>query len=493
MYLEHDAASMWETVMQKIKKISPTAYSDYLNKITPLRVTEDNVWELGVSDIFFGKIISDSFGGILSEAFRECGFPEQFRCVDGYEVPKVKKNKKSKQSAIEQLTFDFVDVVSAEETPEVEEEKAVAKTPELAPVPLTESEEIIEKNRRLSQQPIQSNHNFANFVVSEDNRAAFEAAKIVASNPGMYYNPLYIYGSTGTGKTHLLQAVANEAIAKNIRVRYASCEELLNDFISILQQKKDMYAFRRSVRDVDILLIDDVHLLSNKKGMQEEFFNMFNTLQANGRQIILTSDKQPVEIEGLEARLISRFESGLMVEVLPPGYEARLAILMQMRDHQKSPYRISNTILEFIAQNISANVRRLKGAFLRVVAYCTLKKSDNISVQDVEKLLQQTLNKEASSKSVSIDEIQRTVAQTFGLKLNDILGNKRPKNIAEARLIAMYLSRKHTTLSLAEIGSAFGKTHATILNAMQKVPEMCESSENTRRVIMQIESTLTHK
>ncbi len=492
MFLQHDVVSMWETAMKKFKTINEAAYSDYFNKVTPLRINDDDVWELGVSDDFFGDFITETYGGILSEVFAACNYPDKFRCIEGYEPQKKAPKRAMKRNQANQLTFDF----GMPEESEIVEEKEVANNQvesQIIPTVIMDENDLrIEQTRKLSQQPIQSKHSFANFVVSEENREAFTAAKAVAEEPGLY-NPLYIYGTTGTGKTHLLQAVANMAINNAWRVRYATCEELLNDFVAFLQQKKDMYAFRESVRNVDILLIDDVHLLSNKKSMQEEFFNMFNTLQACGRQIILTSDKQPCEIVGLEERLISRFESGLIIEIQPPSYEARLAILKQMRENKKSQCRISDAILEFIAQNISANVRRLKGAFIRVISYCTLKKIDTIALEKVEELLQTILSKELEAKTVSIEDIQKTVAEYFGLKLNDILGSKRPKNIAEARLIAMYLSRKHTTLSLTEIGQAFGKTHATILNAMQKVPEMNQNSEETRRNIMQIETALKRK
>lgn len=490
MFLRHDVAFMWEAAMKKFKTLNEAAYSDYFNKVTPLRIDEDDVWELGVSDDFFGDFITESFGDILSDAFAMCDYPTKFKCVVGYE-PQTSKSIDEPVVKGDQLMFDFGFDDAEPVVVEAPKKSSRKATLEII-TDIKEDDSIIEKTRKLSQQPIQSNHNFANFIVGEENREAFYAAKNAAEAPGLY-NPLYIHGSTGTGKTHILQAVANEAIQQGLRVRYATCEELLNDFVAFLQQKMNMHAFRTAYRDVDILLIDDVHLLSNKKTMQEEFFNMFNTLQAYGRQIILTSDKQPSEIVGLEERLISRFESGLMTEILPPGYEARLAILKQMRENKKSSCKISDQILEFIAQNISANVRRLKGAFLRVVGFCTLKKIDNISLGQVEELLQGILTKEIESKTVSIDDIQRTVAEFFGLKLNDILGNKRPKNIAEARLIAMYLSRKHTTLSLTEIGQAFGKTHATILNAMQKVPEMNKTSEETRRNIMQIEVALKRK
>lgn len=476
MYLQNDVASMWDVAMQKLKLISQDSYDNWFSKVTPLAFNENNVWELGVSDEFFGDWLNNNFGSMLKEVLDDCQLNSNFKFVEGYAPKEVVRKKTTKKTSIDTTPLELFPDFAVDDLP-ITDEKIVA------------DKSIIEKTQELSQQPILSSHTFSNFIVGEENREAFTAAKMVSEEPGLY-NPLYIYGNTGTGKTHLLHAVANEAQKKNLRVRYATCEELLNDFLAMLQQKKDVYEFRSSVRDVDILLIDDVHLLSNKKKMQEEFFNMFNTLHMRGRQIILTSDKQPCEIEGLEERLVSRFELGMTTEIIPPDYEARLAILKLMRDDKKVNYKVSDQILEFIAQNISANVRRLKGAFIRVSGYCLLKKTTQITITIVEELLQAILSKEVASKTVSIDDIQKTVAEFFGLKINDILSNKRPKNIAEPRLIAMYLSRKHTSFSLIEIGQSFGKNHATILNAMKKVPEMCDSSEEIRRNVTQIESIL---
>jgi len=333
---------------------------------------------------------------------------------------------------------------------------------------------------------------FDNFVVGEENRYAFAAARSVAESPGKF-NPLYIYGDTGIGKTHLIRAVRHELLSRNPgwTVRYASCEEILNDFVDSLYRAKDprqFSEFRSSLRKVDALLVDDIHALAKKTELQEQFFNAFNELYLSGKQIILTSDKQPCEIEGLERRLTSRFEVGMTTELLPPGYEVRLAILRQSA-HEHLAGWIDPEVLNFLAFNISSNVRRLKGALLRVIGYSSAT-GEKITVSLAERLLHSVLEDESSAKSISFEEIQSKVAAHFGLRLNDILSNRRPRNVAEPRMVAMYLCRKLTDASYPEIGAAFGKNHATILNAMKKVPHLCGASESMRRSVDLLERQL---
>ncbi|MEA4862477.1 MAG: chromosomal replication initiator protein DnaA [Victivallaceae bacterium] len=333
---------------------------------------------------------------------------------------------------------------------------------------------------------------FDNFVVGEENRYAFAAARAAAESPGKF-NPLYIYGDTGIGKTHLIRAVRHELLRRQPgwTVRYASCEEILNDFVDSLYRAKDprqFSEFRSSLRKVDALLVDDIHALAKKTELQEQFFNAFNELYMSGKQIILTSDQQPCEIEGLERRLTSRFEVGMTTELLPPGYEVRLAILRQSANEYLAG-GIDSDVLNFLAMNIASNVRRLKGALLRVIGYSSAT-GEKITVSMAERLLHSVLEDENSAKSVSFEDIQSKVAAHFGLRLNDILSNRRPRNVAEPRMVAMYLCRKLTDASYPEIGAAFGKNHATILNAMKKVPQLCNASESMRRSVDLLERQL---
>ncbi|MGE4564319.1 MAG: DnaA/Hda family protein, partial [Victivallaceae bacterium] len=290
----------------------------------------------------------------------------------------------------------------------------------------------------------------------------------------------------------LLQAAAHAAqtMEQPLRVRYTSCSELLDSFYDLLAQKRSLGEFRSSLRDIDLLLVDDVHMLANKPQIQEEFFNLFNTLSHQQKQIILTSDKQPCEIKGLEARLVTRFESGVTAEIGVPEVEGRLAILRMMREDTLIKVKLGDPILEFLAQQISSSVRRLKGAFMRLASYASMRGNTPLTVEQAETLLAVQLSQESASKSISIDTIQRLVAAQFGLSVADILGSKRPKNIAEPRMAAMYLCRRLTSHSLPEIGAAFGKTHATIINAVAKVPELCDRDEPFRRTVQKIEQQL---
>ena len=331
-------------------------------------------------------------------------------------------------------------------------------------------------------------HTFANFVVGEENRYAYAAANTAANTPGVY-NPLYIYGGTGIGKTHLLQAVANQVLKKNSRavVKYVTCEEFLNNYVDSLRSKRHS-EFRSSVRKVDVILVDDVHMLANKTQLQEEFFNTFNSLYNENKQIILTSDKQPCEIVGLEDRLVSRFESGVTTEISAPGFETRLAILRMMQEDHL--IKIEEEVLVFLANRISSSVRRLKGALLRLVAFASAMSNRKISLEDAESLLHKVIEEESASKIISIYSIQKAVADHFDIRVNDILSEKRPRNIAEPRMVAMYLCRKMTNHSFPEIGAAFGKNHATIMNANKKIPELCLKNENMKRSISLIQRQL---
>lgn len=331
---------------------------------------------------------------------------------------------------------------------------------------------------------------FENFVWSEENRYSYMAARTAAESPGSY-NPLYIYGGSGVGKSHLLHAIANyvKRNSPGTRVRYIACSELLNEYYDLLVNKKDLRELRNSMRDVDILLVDDVHTLANKTALQEEIFGVFNSLYSCHRQIVFTSDKQPCEIAGLQPRLVTRFESGVTTEIAVPAYEGRLAILKMMRSEQKKEIQLSDELLDFLAMKISSSVRRLKGAFMRLTALVSMS-GKMVTLDRAAELLGATLTQECSCRTLSMEEIQRKVAEHFSVRLSDLLGERRPKNIAEPRMAAMYLCRKLTSHSLTEIGEAFGKNHATVINAMKKVPELCSRDESLKMAIMSLERSL---
>jgi chromosomal replication initiator protein len=303
----------------------------------------------------------------------------------------------------------------------------------------------------------------------------------VAEAPARTYNPLFLHGSVGLGKTHLMQAIGHliQANKKHMKVFYVTSEQFTNDYISAIQHG-ELNKFRKSYRQVDVLLIDDIQFLAGKDRSQEEFFHTFNTLCEGGRQIVLTSDSPPTEIANLEKRLTSRFEMGLTAELQLPDAETRLAILRHKMEAM--PEKLSDAVLTFIAERVKTNIRRLEGALNRVAAFASLH-GKAITVPQTEVLLRDLLQQEGQ-QSVSIDLIQRRVAETYDLRLADMTSKRRPANIALPRMVAMYLSRRLTTSSLNEIGEAFGgRDHGTVLHANRTIEEKMKADEKLRRIV----------
>jgi chromosomal replication initiator protein len=322
---------------------------------------------------------------------------------------------------------------------------------------------------------------FESFVVGENNRFAHAAAMAVAQAPARTYNPLFLHGSVGLGKTHLMQAVGHliQRNKKHLKVFYVTSEQFTNDYISAIQHG-ELARFRKSYRQVDVLLIDDIQFLAGKDRSQEEFFHTFNTLFDGSKQIVLTSDSPPAEIANLEKRLTSRFEMGLPAELQLPDAETRLAILRHKMEAM--PDKLSDAVLAFIAERVKTNIRRLEGALNRVAAFASLH-GKAITVPQTEVLLRDLLQQEGQ-QSVSIDLIQRRVAETYDLRLADMTSKRRPANIALPRMVAMYLSRRLTTSSLNEIGEAFGgRDHGTVLHANRTIEEKMKADEKLRRIV----------
>ncbi len=322
---------------------------------------------------------------------------------------------------------------------------------------------------------------FESFVVGMNNQFAHAAAKAVADAPARTYNPLFLHGSVGLGKTHLMQAVGHliQQNKKHLKVFYVTSEQFTNDYISAIQHG-ELQKFRKSYRQVDVLLIDDIQFLAGKDRSQEEFFHTFNTLFDGSKQIVVTADSPPTEIANIEKRLTSRFEWGLAAELQPPDAETRLAILRHKMNgmHEK----LSDPVLNFIAERVKSNIRRLEGALNRVAAFAALH-GKAMSVGQVEVLLRDLLQQEGQ-QTVSIDLIQRRVAETYDLRLADMTSKRRPANIALPRMVAMHLSRRLTTASLNEIGDAFGgRDHGTVLHANKTVEAKMKTDENLRRIV----------
>jgi len=322
---------------------------------------------------------------------------------------------------------------------------------------------------------------FDDFVVGPSNQFAHAASQAVAKSPGKAYNPLFLYGDVGLGKTHLLQAIGN--YIKNdelnkLHVLYISSEKFTNELINSIRDDKTV-AFRDKYRHVDVLLIDDIQFLAGKERTQEEFFHTFNALYEASKQIVITSDSPPKDIPTLENRLISRFEWGLTTDINPPDFETRAAILR--KKIEKDQLEIPNEIIDFIADKIPANIRKLEGALIKLTAFSKLTKN-KITMDLAQEVLKDIILIE--KKEISIALIQKITSEFYGIKLNNLLSKKRTKNIVLARQVAIYLSREFTEHSFPEIGSSFsGKDHTTIMHSYNKIKENLKSDKGLKSSI----------
>lgn len=324
------------------------------------------------------------------------------------------------------------------------------------------------------------NYTFEHFVVGPASEFAHAAAMAAAGSPSRTYNPLFLHGGVGLGKTHLMQAIGNHVASKKPRTKicYINCESFTNEYIEALQNN-NVTAFRRKYRKIDLLLIDDIQFLDGKTRLQEEFFHTFNTLFENHKQIVMTSDRTPSDLAGLAPRLISRFEWGLVTELGKPDVETRTAILRKKAEIMN--LQIDHQLSDYLAERISSNIRSLEGALIRVATYMSLT-NKALDVSKVEELLHDLLDKE-SKAAVNVDIIQRTVAEHFELHHSDLLGKKRSKEIAWPRQIAMHLSRKMTSLSFPVLGKAFNRNHATILYAHELVESRALNDRGLRQTL----------
>jgi chromosomal replication initiator protein len=309
-------------------------------------------------------------------------------------------------------------------------------------------------------------YTFETFIVGAGNRFAHAAAMAVAEAPARAYNPLFIYGGVGLGKTHLLQAIGHRVLhAGMARVAYVSSEKFTNELINSIRDDKTL-DFRQRYRNVDVLLIDDIQFLAGKERTQEEFFHTFNTLHEASHQIIITSDRPPKEIPTLEDRLRSRFEWGLIADIQPPDLETRIAILRKKAESDGIP--VPDEVAEFIAQRVPTNIRELEGALVRVVAYASLTRSP-VSVDLASEVLRDLLPA-ARARVVTIQAIQNTVAEFFGLRIDEMRAKRRTKGVAFPRQVAMYIARELTDASLPRVGEEFGgRDHTTVMHACQRV------------------------
>lgn len=356
----------------------------------------------------------------------------------------------------------------------------------VSPLPV---EEIVfdEEMEKTPVEGLSPTHTFESFVVGANNQFAHAAARAVAERPGRSYNPLFFYGGSGLGKTHLMHAIGSSAREHKPRARvvYITSEEFTNQFIHALQTHS-IARFRKRFRQADLLLIDDIHFLAGKERSQEEFFHTFNALLDGHKQIVLSSDRPPGEIKDLENRLVTRFEWGHTTELTQPDEETRVAILRKKAALLE--VEVPSMLMEYIASKISSSIRRLQGALIRVASWISL--HGPMSLQTAEELLRDLLQQEAKNV-LTIDRIQKGVAEIYDIRLADMVSRKRPAAIAFPRQVAMYLARELTDLSYQEIGTAFGgRDHGTIMHACRTIERRMKEEDAVRHRVTMIETQM---
>ena len=426
-----NAQELWSALSVKIKGIiDANSYSIWIPQIKPVELTKEKL-VLSVDNEFAQTWVQENYLSLLSQVL-SAAFPDERREI-------------------------VLKVSDAEAKPLATSVSQEQKFPARPRAKKTESRCIGTLNE---------NFTFDEFVVGPSNSWAHAAALAVAQKPGHAYNPLFIYGDTGVGKTHLMQAVGNRILERpGTTVAYISTETLLNEYVNAIKNSSTI-DFRNKYRGVDALLIDDIQFMAAKSGIQEEFFHTFNALYTAHKQIIITSDRPASEIAGLEQRLVSRFDAGMSTQMENPNFETRLAIL---RYKQSSlPMPLSDEIQTFIAENVKSNVRALEGAMNRAMALRNFSGGEPLTIEKLRYVIRDLLDKE-KEEDLTLDTIQKTVAEFFNVRRSDLLSTDRMRSVAVPRQIAMYLARRLTHASYPEIGSAFEKTHGTVVHACSQV------------------------
>lgn len=437
------------------EKLNPEIYGLWFANLSPRELTEEH-FLLEVRDEFSGLWLRENYLPLLRDVVASA----TGRTLD--------------------IRFDV-----AAANPNRSETAPAAAAPAPAPEPEPEPASLPASQTGLGLNP---NNTFDTFVVGSNNSFAHAACLAVAQSPGKAYNPLFIYGGTGLGKTHLLHAIAQHVHQhkRNPRIAYLSIEKFTNEYIDAIQTNQ-LIKFRKRYRHTDVLLIDDVQFLANKERTQEEFFHTFNALYDAHKQIVLTCDRPASEIQSLEHRLVSRFEWGLVTDLQPPDTETRTAILR--KKEAQLGIKLPDEIIGFLAGRIRSNVRRLEGALVRIASYSTLI-GKPLTVEVAEQQLRELLHEEGRF-TLSVEVIQKRVAEHYDLRVADMTSKRRPENIAFPRQIAMYLARQLTASSLNVIGEAFGgRDHGTVLHACRLVKDRMEVDANVRQVVQYLEKQL---
>lgn len=346
-----------------------------------------------------------------------------------------------------------------------------------------------EDNALSNGRKLNPKYRFDNFIIGNSNRFAHAASLAVAEAPATAYNPLFLYGGVGLGKTHLMHAIGHYILDNNpdAYVLYVTSEKFTNDLINSIKDGTNE-EFRNTYRKADVLLVDDIQFIAGKESTQEEFFHTFNALHEANKQIIVSSDNPPSEIPTLEDRLRSRFEWGLIADIQPPDYETRIAILRKKAEAEN--YNVPDDVISYIAQNIQSNIRKLEGALIRIYAYASLTNKKEVSLELAQEALKHLIS---NNKKITLIDIKEVVANYYNISLEDLVSKKKTKNIAYPRQVAMYIARKLTDYSLPKLGEEFGgRDHSTVLHAYNKVEEDIESSQEVKKNVDDLISMLNN-
>ena len=454
----NNLADVWDEFLGYVNNNSKNpGYVNWIKAALPLSMNEDT-FEIGVEKLFIKEWIESRYSTEIEKTLSTLTGRQLNLIVTNMDTPKTDEAVNYKPEIV------------------VEEQPAAAKQEKN-----TVSSEAIKVSSENFESNLNSKYLFENFVIGNSNRFAHAAALAVAEAPAKVYNPLFLYGDVGLGKTHLMHAIGNRVKQKypEMKVLYISSETFTNEMIFSIQ-KNSMEAFRNKYRNIDCLLIDDIQFLRKKESTQEEFFHTFNALHDANKQIIISSDRKPKEIETLESRLRSRFEWGLTADVQAPDLETRMAILREKADRED--IIIPNDVILFIASAIETNIREIEGAFTRVSAYASFN-GGKITLEEARKALSE-LNKENNSKHISVEEIQKVVANYYKIKKEDFLAKKRTRNVAYPRQIAMYICRELTDYSLPRIGEFFGgRDHTTVIHACEKIGKERRKDAELEKII----------
>ena len=358
-------------------------------------------------------------------------------------------------------------------------------------------EKTKEKEVEITKNPFNAKYTFDNFVVGKSNQFVYAAARAVAEHPGEKFNPLFIYGGVGLGKTHILNAIGNylKEYSPNLKVKYVTCDQFSNDYIESLgmvssNRNKDISEFRAKYRNLDVLMVDDIQFISKKTSTQEEFFNTFNELYQNNKQIIIASDRPPKDIETLAERLRSRFSSGLIQDIQSPDLETRIAILRKKCQLEK--YAIDDEAIDFIAERINTNIRELEGMLSKVYFLATLSNKQVATKEDAIEAFNGQLEEE-KNEGISADDIIETVCKYYDITRQDIVGKKKSKEVVEPRMIAIYLICEYLEIPLVSIGKMFGgRDYTTIIHSRDKITDELKTSHKTQSIVSDIKKMLTN-